>query len=151
MEEITLKIKTIEDILTPEEIVDYHRQWNIFLSQEGMKGMPLEKSENVIRKPEHIMLGKVWQYKDYSITRALVLRPSWIPYDPPQPIWNPKQDYMEIIEQMRHGGRKTIARNIGYHYFARGKDPEIHGYMHKAIPLRQKISIEAIFFEMKRI
>lgn len=100
-------IITIDDILKPKEIVDYHRQWNKFLAQEGTK---FEKPENVVRGSEHIMLGRIFQYKDYHIVRSVVLQTSWIPYEPSQPMWNPKQDYIEVIEQMRHAGRKKIAK-----------------------------------------
>jgi len=142
MEKIMIKTKTVGDFLEPEEIKNYHKQWNDFLSFEGNV---LEDYRNVIKNPEHVIIGRVWQYKDYHLYRAKVLpnRLSWIIMDPPQPIWH-EYHYWQAFEQIGQSLRRKYFKQINCKLVAKAKTPIVHFDLKKEINLDQRVSIEVI-------
>jgi len=148
MKRKVIEIPSVEDLLkTSEETAEYYKEWNRFYSQHGREP---EDAKNVVRKPEHVMISKVWQYKDYPIVRAAVIKPSWLPYEPPQPFWNPKQNYIEIFEQFYGAGKRKIAETLHKKHYGRGKDAEIYARMYKHIFHDQRVVLEGLFMEKGR-
>jgi len=137
-----ITIKAIEDMLSPKEIGDYHKEWNNFLSLGG--NIP-EDYRNIVKKPEHVVIGKVWQYKDNPIYRAKVLpdRLSWIPMDPPQPIWH-EYHYWQVFEQLAQTSRKRYFEQKGKRHIGKGKTPITYTDLKEPINFSQRVSVELI-------
>jgi len=53
-----IEIKTIEDLLTPEEINNYHKEWNLYKSRERLE--PISHKEVNKINPEHVVISDVW-------------------------------------------------------------------------------------------
>jgi len=132
-----IEIKTIEDLLTLEEIQNYHKEWNLHKSREKPK--PIDHREVNKINPEHVVISDIWQYKDYPIYRAEVLqdRLSWISMDPPQPIWH-EYHYWQVFEQIAHAVRKKLVPT------EKGKTPITYIDLKKPIYFGQRISVELI-------
>jgi hypothetical protein len=137
-----ITIKTIEDVLTSEEIEDYHRRWNNFLSLEG--NIP-EDYGVVVKKPEHVVIGRVWQYRDLPVYRAKVLsdKLSWIPMDPPQPIWH-EHHYWQVFEQIAQASRRKYFEQKGKRHIGKVKTPVTYTDLKQPINLGQRTFVELI-------
>lgn len=132
-----IEIKTIEDLLTQEEIQDYHKEWNLWRSREKPKIIDHREVNKIY--PEHVVISKVWQYKNYPIYRAEVFqdRLSWIPMDPPQPIWH-EYHYWQVFEQIAQAVRKKLVPT------EKGKTPITYIELKEPIYFGQRISVELI-------
>ncbi len=132
-----IEIKTIENLLTPEQIQDYLKEWNLYKSREKLK--PIDHNEVNKINPDHVVISDVWQYKNYPIFRAEVLRDklSWIPMDPPQPIWH-EYHYWQVFEQIAQAVRKKLVST------GKAKTPITYIDLKKPIYFGQRISVELI-------
>lgn len=133
----TIEIRTIENFLPPEEIQDYHKEWNLYRSREKLK--PIDHRKVLKINPDHVVISDIWQYKDHPIYRAEVFqdRLSWIPMDPPQPIWH-EYHYWQVFEQIAQAVRKKLALP------GKAKTPITYIDLEKPIYFGQRISVELI-------
>lgn len=134
----------LKDILTPNEIADLEKSWRRFLSLP-VSGEPEANCLVNKYKQEHVVIGKVFQYKEFPIFRARVLTPNrfWIEHDPPQPIWH-DSEYFEVFEQICHSGRHRLSEQQNFPYKGRGYTTKCYNDMFRTINFNQRIWVENI-------
>lgn len=108
---------TVEDILTEQEVKEYHSQWNSFRDKhknKPYKNKPLSPYEVHSNKP---VIGELFQFKDYPIFRSRIFQKRLKEMDPYfitkhylTPFWH-LVHYMIVTEQMYHASMDKIRKH----------------------------------------
>ena len=140
-------ILTVEDILTEQEVKEYHSQWDSFRDRHGSatyKNKPLSPYQVHSNKP---VIGKIFQFKDYPIFRSRVFQkilkeidPYFITKNYLHPFWH-LDHYRNVSEQIYHASMNKI-RN---HDIILAKELDVHMDLKEETFWKNKISMELIY------
>jgi len=103
----------LKDILSKEEIQDYHQQWGLFKQKYFSHGKPAIETEYHTHSGMPV-ISKIFQYKDKPLFRTHVFQNRLKKIDPYfisekyiHPFWH-AQHYFTVIEQMYHASLALI-------------------------------------------